>query len=81
MEAGYVILNLEPGAKKDFIARVKNVKAAKEAKIVIGIFDAVVRIEAETIEDLQKVYLNQIDKIEGIVNSRLHIVACPRTRK
>ncbi len=81
MEAGYVILNLEPGAKKDFIARVKNVKAAKEAKIVIGIFDAVVRIEAETIEDLQKVYLNQIDKIEGIINSRLHIVACPRTRK
>jgi len=81
MEAGYVILNLKPGAKKDFIAKVKNVKAAKEVKIVIGIFDAVVKIEAETIEDLQKVYLNQIDEIEGIINSRLHIVACPRTRK
>jgi len=81
MEAGYVILNLKPGAKKVFLAEVKNVKAVKEARIVIGIFDAIVRIEANTIEELEKVYLNKIDKIEGIINSRLHIVACPRTRK
>jgi len=81
MEAGYVIFNLKPGAKKDFLAKVKNVKAVKEARLVIGIFDAIVRIEANTIEELEKVYLNKIDKIEGIINSRLHIVACPRTRK
>ena len=81
MEAGYIILNLKPGAKKDFLAKVKNVKAVKEARLVIGIFDAIVRIEANTIEELEKVYLNKIDKIEGIINSRLHIVACPRTRK
>ena len=81
MEAGYIILNLKPGAKKDLLAKVKNVKAVKEARLVIGIFDAIVRIEANTIEELEKVYLNKIDKIEGIINSRLHIVACPRTRK
>jgi len=81
MEASYIILNLKPGAKKDFLAKVKNVKAVKEARLVIGIFDAIVRIEANTIEELEKVYLNKIDKIEGIINSRLHIVACPRTRK
>ncbi len=81
MEAGYVILSLKPGMKKDFLARAKKLRGVKEARLVIGIFDAILRIEAETIEELERVYLNEIDKIDGILNSRLHIVACPRTRK
>lgn len=81
METGYVILNLEPRTKKDFVKKTKDIEAVKEANLVIGIFDAVVKIEAETIEELEKIYFNQIDKIPGIMNSRLHFVACPRTRK
>ncbi|MEM2111933.1 MAG: Lrp/AsnC ligand binding domain-containing protein [Candidatus Bathyarchaeia archaeon] len=81
METGYVFLNLKPGTKKDFIMNIKNVKAVSEARLVIGIFDAVVKIQAESIEELEKIFLNQIDKTPGIRDSRLHIVACPRTRK
>lgn len=81
METGYAIVNLKPGAKKGFIAKVKNLKAVKEARLVIGIFDAVIKIEAESIEELERIYFNEIERIEGIVNSRLHFVACPRTRK
>jgi len=81
METGYVFLNLKPGTKKDFITKIKDVKAVKETRLVIGIFDAVAKIEAKSIEELEKIYLNEIDKIAGIMNSRLHIVACPRTRK
>jgi len=81
METGYALLSLRPGTKKDFIKKVKNVKEIKEARLVIGIFDAVVKIEAENIDEMEKIYLNEIDKIDGIMNSRLHIVACPRTRK
>lgn len=67
--------------KKAFIDDVKGLEAVKEARVVIGIFDAVVKVETESIEELEKVYLNEIDKLDGIVDSRLHIVACPRTRK
>jgi len=81
METGYALLSLKPGTKKDFVKKVKNVKEIKEARLVIGIFDAVVKIEAENIDELEKIYLNEIDNIDGIMNSRLHIVACPRTRK
>lgn len=81
METGYVILSLKPGMKKAFIDDVKGLEAVKEARVVIGIFDAVVKVETESIEELEKVYLNKIDKLDGIVDSRLHIVACPRTRK
>ncbi|MCW4026678.1 MAG: Lrp/AsnC ligand binding domain-containing protein [Candidatus Bathyarchaeota archaeon] len=81
METGYVILNLKPGMKKEFLGRVKTVKGVTEARVVIGIFDAIVKMEAETIEELERIYLNEIDKISGLVGSGLHIVACPRTRK
>jgi len=81
METGYVILSLKPGMKKAFIDEVKGLEAVKEARVVIGIFDAIVKVEAENMEELEKVYLNEIDKLDGIVDSRLHIVACPRTRK
>lgn len=81
MEVAYVLFNLEPGTKKSFLEKVRKIKAVKKANLVIGIFDAVVRIEAANIEELEKVYLNEIDSITGVMNSRLHFVACPRTRK
>jgi len=81
METGYVLFSLKPGTKKDFIKKVKDIKAVKEARLVIGICDAIAKIEVESIEALEKIYFNEIDKIADIMNSRLHIVACPRTRK
>ena len=81
METGYVFFSLMPGTKRDFITKVKDIKAVKEARLVIGVYDAIAIIEAESIEELEKIYLNEIDKMAGIMNSRLHIVACPRTRK
>ncbi len=53
----------------------------KEVRLVIGIWDAIAKIEAKSIEELEKIYFNQIDKMADIMDSRLHIVACPRTRK
>jgi DNA-binding Lrp family transcriptional regulator len=81
METGYVLFSLKPGTKRDFITKVKDIKAVKEARLVIGICDAIAKIEAESIEELEKIYFNEIDKIAEIMNSKLHIVACPRTRK
>ena len=81
METGYVFLDLKPGTKKDFIAKIKDMKAVTEARLVIGIYDAIAEIEAESVEELEKIYFNKIDKIAEVTNSRLHIVACLRARK
>lgn len=81
METGYVMLNLNPGMKKEFIAKAKAIEKVKEARLVIGIYDAVLKIEADTIAEMERIYFNEIDKMPGISNSRLHFVACPRTRK
>ena len=81
METGYILFSIKPGTKKGFITKIKKIKAVKEARLVIGIWDAVAKIETKNIEELEKIYFNKIDKIGCITNSRLHIVACPRTRK
>lgn len=81
MEVGYAFLSIKPGEKRTVIRRLREIDGVKEAHIILGIFDAIARIEAETIEDIEGIYLNKIEKLPNITNCRLHIVACPRTRK
>jgi DNA-binding Lrp family transcriptional regulator len=81
MEAAYVLFHLQPRKKKEFVRKVREVKGVTEARLTIGIFDAIARIEADSIEALERIYFDQIEKIDGIHSSGLHFVACPRTRK
>jgi len=81
METGYILFSLKPGEKKGFILRLRKINVVKAARLVLGNWDAIAKIEAEDVEELEKVYFNEIDKIPGIIYSRLYIRACPRTRK
>ena len=81
METGYILFSLKPGMKKSFLQSVKKIIGVKEAHIVLGNWDAVAEIEAETIQEMEKIYFSEIDKLLGITQSRLYIKACPRTRK
>jgi len=81
MEVGYACLGIKPGFCKKAITQLKNIAGVKEARIVIGVFDAVARIEAETVKELEAIYFNEVEKIPDLVSARLYLVACPRTRK
>jgi DNA-binding Lrp family transcriptional regulator len=81
METGYILFNLKPGEKRDFLQSVRKINAVKEAHLVLGNWDAIAKVEAKNIQELQKVFFNEIDKLTSITNSRLYIMACPRTRK
>lgn len=81
MEIGYVFFSLKPAMKKLFLQDVRKIANVKEARIVLGNWDAVAKVEAQSIQELEKAYYNQIDKLPGINYSRLYIMACPRTRK
>ena len=81
METGYILFNLKPGEKRDFLQSVRKINAVKEAHLVLGNWDAIAKVEAKNIQELQKVFFNEIDKLTSITDSRLYIMACPRTRK
>ena len=81
METGYILFRLKPGMKRAFLQSIRAIKNVKEAYIVLGNWDAIAEIEAKNVEDLERVYFNEIDRLLSITNSRLYIMACPRTRK
>ena len=81
MEIGYVLFSLKPAMKKQFLQTVRKIGNVKEARIVLGNWDAIAKVEAQSIQELEKAYYNQIDTLPGINYSRLYIMACPRTRK
>jgi len=81
VETGYILFNLKPGMKKNFLQSIRKITAVKEAHIVLGNWDAIAEVEAEDVQGLERIYFNEIDRLMSITSSRLYIMACPRTRK
>ncbi len=81
MEVGYTCLGIKPGFRKKVITQLKKIPGVKQARIVIGVFDAVAKIEAETLREVEAIYFNKVEKIPNLASARLYLVACPRTRK
>lgn len=81
MEVGYVLFSLKPGEKKQFLQDIRKITGVEEAKVVLGNWDAIAKVEAKNIQELERTYFSQIDKLPSINHSRLYIMACPRTRK
>lgn len=81
MEIGYVVFNIKSGEKKEFIRKARKITAVKKACLVLGNWDAFAIIKAKDVEEMERVYINEVDTIPGVIQSRLYIRACPRTRK
>lgn len=81
MESGYIFYHIDPGCHRSVLESVRTCRGVTAAHVVIGIYDLVVRIEADSIDALEAAYFTELNHIEGVTSSRLHIVACPRTRK
>ncbi len=76
-----MFLKIKPGKERNVVKSLRGIKEIKEVHVVLGIWDAIARIEAETIPGIEKVFFRQIEVTPGVNEARLHIVACPRTRK
>ena len=59
METGYIFYNIAPGCHKSVLDSVKNRRGVTAAHVVIGIWDMIVRIEAESIDELEATYFTK----------------------
>ena len=56
------------------IEELKKIKQIKKIMSLTGDYDLLAEIEVETSEELFDVFANQIDLIEGIVQSNTHVI-------
>ncbi len=55
MASAYLLLNVETGTEVDVIKSLEPLKEVKEARMVYGVYDIVVQVEAETMEELKNI--------------------------
>lgn len=64
----YVLINIEPAMTREVIDRLNTISGAA-VREVLGPYDAVVELEAGTVEDLTEIMRHRIRPIRGVTNT------------
>ena len=74
MASAYLLLNVEMGTEEEVIDSLKPLQEVKEAWMVYGVYDIVVRVEAETMEELKNVVSWTIRRLDRVRSTMTMIV-------
>lgn len=61
-----VLFNVQSGLEHKVLQKIKNVDGVEEAYISYGVYDVVVKIQADSMEDLKSVITNRLRKIRNV---------------
>jgi len=75
MPTAFVLINSETGAEDLVLRALKKIEAVKEAYKVYGVHDIVAKVEAETMEDLEKAITWRIRRVDKIQTTQTMIVS------
>ena len=64
----FVLVTVKPGTSED-IVRSRRIKGVKMANSVLGRFDAVVVVEAESLEELRKMIYEMVEQLPNVVHT------------
>jgi DNA-binding Lrp family transcriptional regulator len=64
----FVMVTVEPGTSED-IVRSRRIKGVKIANSVLGRFDAVVMIEAESLEELNRIIYEMVEQHPNVIHT------------
>ncbi|MEM1539069.1 MAG: Lrp/AsnC ligand binding domain-containing protein [Candidatus Bathyarchaeia archaeon] len=64
----FVMVTMKPGTSEE-IVRSRRIKGVKMANSVLGRFDAVIVIEAESLEELKKIIYEMIEQHPNVVHT------------
>lgn len=75
MKMAYILLVCEAGYEKDVVERLKEIPQVKEAHILYGVYDVIIRVEVESLDELNELVTQKIRGIRGVTRSFTMIVA------
>ncbi|MCP8312829.1 MAG: Lrp/AsnC ligand binding domain-containing protein [archaeon] len=74
MTTAFVLLNVEPGSEEELIKDLRKVEGVREAHRVYGVYDTVVKVEAESTEKLKEVLTWKIRRLPHVKSTLTMIV-------
>jgi DNA-binding Lrp family transcriptional regulator len=74
MPTAYVLINYDIGTEAKFIDKLKNVPGVMEVNEVNGVYDIVVKISSQTLDNLKDTMTRQIRTIDTIRSTMTLIV-------
>jgi len=71
--SAYVLIQTDVGKAADVTRQVRTIDGVASAEDVTGPYDVIVRAEAASMDDLGRLVVSQVQRIEGITRT----VTCP----
>ena len=74
MTIAYVLVNTELGKEAEALERLQNLRAVKESYHAYGVYDILLKVEAEDVKDLKDTVFSEIRQVDSVKNSLTMIV-------
>ena len=74
MAQAYVLLNVETGKEDDVLKQLKTSDAVEESYVSYGVYDLILKVKADTIEQLKEVVTGKIRAINQVRSTLTLIV-------
>lgn len=75
MPVTFVLINSELGKEEELLKELKSIENVKEAHFVYGIYDIIVKVEAESVEKLKDLVTFKIRRLSNVRSTLTMTVA------
>ena len=74
MPLSYVLMNVELGSDQKVLNEVRKVPNVKECHRVYGVYDMIVKVEADSMDKLKEIITSKIRRLDGVRSTLTMIV-------
>jgi DNA-binding Lrp family transcriptional regulator len=74
MPIAFVLINSEVGGEDQVLKELKKIKNVREAHIIYGAYDIIVKIEAESLDALRDIVTKRIRRLDKVRSTLTSIV-------
>jgi DNA-binding Lrp family transcriptional regulator len=62
----YIFVHTDAGRAIEVMLEARKIDKVKEAHVITGVYDVIIKVEAESIEDLENIIIKKIHEIKGV---------------